>query len=135
MPESLGREKQQEVRFLWSLEFAEVRDEEGCRAALDGPKKEGTGDSLTRFPVPSSGTTCAPVLELADSRDLHSRGLLDRPGPTPGWGTKFSPARNLCDIKLRCKKKPRRSVLKVNEGQKRNAWLSKAILKTRSQNS
>jgi hypothetical protein len=33
----------------------------------------------------------APVLELADRRDLQSRAHSRRPGPIPGWGT-TSPA-------------------------------------------
>jgi hypothetical protein len=58
----------------WRQFLEEVPYEEGFRAALDGPKKVGTGETLTGVTAPTFSATCAPVLELVDSRDLHSRG-------------------------------------------------------------
>ena len=108
-------------------------DEEGIRAASDGPEKVGTGETLHGITAPISDT-CAPVSELAYERGLQPRDQSGLPGSIPGWGTKFSPARNLCDIKLRCGKKPKRNAQMVNEGRKRNALSSKATRKRRSQN-
>jgi hypothetical protein len=59
--------------------------------ALDDPNQVGTA----RFdgpPVPTSGVTWPPVLELADRRDLHSRDPMGRPGPIPGGGTSLTSA-------------------------------------------
>ena len=39
----------------------------------------------------------APVLELADRRDLQSRAHSGRPGPIPGWGIPLSPNENRDD--------------------------------------
>ncbi len=63
---------------------------------LDGPKKVGTGETLSGVTAPTSGTR-APVLELADRRDLQSRAHSGLPGPTPGWGTTSVPSQNLWD--------------------------------------
>ena len=60
--------------------------EEDIRAALDGPKKVGAGETLSGVTAPTSGLR-APVLELADRRDLHSRAHSGLPGSIPGWGT------------------------------------------------
>lgn len=70
-----------------SEKFEEVGDEEGVRAALDGPHKVGTARPSKTDSVPTFSVLCAPVLELADRRDLHSRALIRRPGSSPGWGT------------------------------------------------
>jgi len=70
--------------------------------------------------APTFSATCAPVLELADSRDLHSRGLvdrrgpsLDRRGPSPLWGTNFSPNGDLllylCSMTKKTKRKRKKS--------------------------
>jgi hypothetical protein len=68
----------------------------------------GTACMHTRFPLRGCSSTgessrllsgrlkvrslpppmCPPVLEMADRRDLHSRGLAVIPGPIPGGGTK-----------------------------------------------
>jgi hypothetical protein len=63
---------------------------------LDGPKKVGTGGTLSGATAPTSCDR-APVLELADRRDLQSRAHSGLPGSIPGWGTRFMPSRNLCD--------------------------------------
>ena len=39
--------------------------------------------------APTISFACAPVLELADRRDLQSRAHSGRPGPIPGWGIQF----------------------------------------------
>ena len=75
-----------------------ANNEEGFRAALDGLKKVGTGETLSGVTVPTSGTR-APVLELADRRDLQSRAHSGLPGPNPGWGTHTLTGK-LCDISL-----------------------------------
>ena len=51
----------------------EFTDEEGFRVALDDPDKVGTVEVLTGVTVPTFNALYAPVLELADRRDLHSR--------------------------------------------------------------
>jgi hypothetical protein len=63
-------------------------DEEGFRAALNGPNQVGAGETLSGVTAPtfSAFLQRGPVLELADRRDLHSRDL-GRPGPIPGWAT------------------------------------------------
>lgn len=65
--------------------------EEGLGVALDGPDKAEAGECLEGFPASASSTVDAPVLEMADRRDLHSRDHSGRPGPIPGWGTILSP--------------------------------------------
>jgi hypothetical protein len=91
---------------LWRDGFTEGGHEEGHRAALDGPEKVGAGESLNGSTAPTSDNNFAPVLELVDSRDLHSRGLINHSGPTPDRGTISFPGGNFCDIRLRCRKKP-----------------------------
>lgn len=63
--------------------------EEGRRAALEGPKKVGAGETLTGVTAPTSSFSLqhAPVLELVDRRDLHSRVRRGRSGSNPDWGT------------------------------------------------
>ncbi len=66
--------------------------EEGIRATLIGPEQVGTGEVLAGITAPTfSALLCAPVLELADRRDLHSRDQFGRSGPNPDWGTTKSP--------------------------------------------
>ncbi len=72
MPDSL--EFASLLLSFWRLWLEEVPYEEGCRAALDGPKEVGAGESLNGSTAPTFSAACAPVLELVDSRDLHSRG-------------------------------------------------------------
>jgi hypothetical protein len=87
-----------------SSEFEEeTTDEEGLRAALIGPNKAETVEVLTGVTVSafSAFLQYAPVLELVDRRDLHSRDRQGRPGSIPGWGTFFTPFGNLVHIILR----------------------------------
>src|SRR5437868_3887176 len=90
-----------------------MRHEEGLRAAPDGPKKVGTGEVVAGITVPASGLACAPVLELADRRDLQSRAHSGYPGSIPGWGIPTS-TENLRDNSTRCRKNQSRSARKVN---------------------
>jgi len=98
----------------------EEQYEERFRAALDGLKEVGAGDSLSGITAPTSITDFAPVLELVDSRDLHSRGLINHLGPTPSRGTNFSPARNICDSNTKWRRKEKLHE-RINGGRKRNA--------------
>ena|SRR2546427_10055039 len=104
MPDSL--EFASLLLSFWRLWLEEVPYEEGARAALDSPEKVETAGSLDGITVSTSDNDFAPVLELVDSRDLHSRGLINHSGPTPDRGTISFPSRNFCDIRLRCRKKP-----------------------------
>lgn len=92
--------------------------EEGFRAALDSPEKVGAGESLNGSTAPTSDNDFAPVLELVDSRDLHSRGLINHLGPTPSRGTNFSPAENICDSNTKWR---RNEKLRASADQKKNA--------------
>ena len=79
-----------------SLAERRKQREEGLRAALIGPERVGTAH-FDRSPVPTFSALCAPVLELADRRDLQSRAHSGRPGPIPGWGIPLSPNENRDD--------------------------------------
>jgi len=75
-----------------------TQNEEGPGAALNGPNKAGAGETLRGVTAPAfSALLRAPVLELADRRDLQSRAHSGRPGPIPGWGTLLATAGNLVD--------------------------------------
>lgn len=71
----------------------EALNEEGLRVGLNDPDQVGTA-RREQLPVPTFGAICAPVLELADRRDLQSRAHSGLPGPIPGWGIPPSPNRN-----------------------------------------
>src|SRR5208282_2753694 len=99
-----------------------TESEEDVRAALIGPDKAGTGETVTGITAPAfSALLCAPVLELADRRGLQPRAHSGRPGPIPGWGTITSAAdRNRCDNSTKWRKNPSRSAKRVNPDQPRS---------------
>src|SRR6266446_5527689 len=72
---SRGRHRRLLTRIFRSSDFAEGSDEEGLRAVLIGPTKVGAGEVLSGITAPtfSAFLLHAPVLELVDRRDLHSR--------------------------------------------------------------
>lgn len=85
------------MKIFRSRDFKEEHDEECSRAALIGPNKAGAGEVLSGITAPAiSAFLHAPVLELVDRRDLHSRDPKGRPGSIPGWGT-FTQTENRCD--------------------------------------
>jgi hypothetical protein len=90
--------------------------EEGSRAALNGLKNQaGAVAVLSGSTVPASSVLLyAPVLELVDRRDLHSRDPKGRPGSIPGWGTLFAALNRDTDNSTRCPRNQNRSAKRVN---------------------
>jgi hypothetical protein len=107
MPESQCRVNSPQICSRLWLKQAEQEEHhgKGSRAALNGLKNQAvTGELLSGLPVTafSAFLQRAPVLELVDRRDLHSRDQKNgRPGSIPGWGTFFTPNRNLVHNRLR----------------------------------
>jgi hypothetical protein len=89
------------MRTFRSSDLEEPDDGEGFGAALDGPEKIGVGEDLTALTTPiSSALLNAPVLELVDRRDLHSRDPRIVRVLFPA-GAPFFPNRNIGDNRLR----------------------------------
>ena len=99
-----GSTRRLRTRIFRSSDIEEKYHGKGSRAALNGLKNQAvTGELLSGLPVTafSAFLQCAPVLELVDRRDLHSRDPKGRPGSIPGWGISFTPYGNLVHNTLR----------------------------------
>ena len=81
--------------------FEEVDHEEGFGAALNGPNKGGTGETLAGITVPAFSNHFAPASEMADERGLQPRTHSGHPGPIPGWGIAFPQMEILEDNNMR----------------------------------
>jgi hypothetical protein len=99
----------------------EERNEEGFRAALDGLKKVGAGGTFASATAPTSRNNCAPVAEQVYAHGLQPCDHSGRPGPSPGWGTTFSPTRKLCDTTLLWQKLPNPNEKSSNVDLKKNS--------------
>ena len=97
-----GSVRRSQTKIFRSNDIEEGCHEEGVRAMLNGPNKVGTGEVLGGITAPTfSAFLRPPVLELADRRGLQPRAHSGRPGSIPGWGTIFTPNRNLVHNRLR----------------------------------
>src|ERR1022692_1446641 len=83
------------TKIFRSRQFGEeFCHEEGFRVALDDPHKAGTARCRGPSVPTSSDFDCAPVLELADRRDLHSRAASRHSGSDPRLGHQLLADRN-----------------------------------------
>jgi hypothetical protein len=103
---SNGNFRRSPTRISRSDEFLRgFSDEEGLGAALIGPNKAGTGETLHGVTAPAfSAFLHPPVLELAVRLGLQPSAQFGRPGSIPGWGITFTPSENRCDNSTKCPK-------------------------------